>query len=132
MAQLKGKQIQGVDAFTTSQTADFTRGGASETEFPSEAAIARTFVKFSDLREERPTVRPAKADSLQAQDRQILLAGKAIVFPGNNINDEIEVFVNGLRISSDSLDSTGKILTLSQLAYDVDKNDELVVRYKTY
>lgn len=131
MARLKGKQIQGVTDFVTSQTADFTRGGASETEFPSEAAIARTFVKFSDLREERPTVRPVKADSPAAQDRQIPLAQAAVLVTGN-INDEIEVFVNGLRVSSDSLSGSGKILTLSQLAYDVDKNDELVIRYKSY
>ena len=132
MARLKGKQIQGVTDFVTTQTADFSRTGASETEFPSEAAIANTFVKFSDLREERPTVRPKNTASLQAADRQVPLAQKAIVYTGNNINDEIEVFVNGLRVSVDAIDATGKILTLSKLAYDVDKNDELVIRYKSY
>lgn len=131
MAQLKGKQILGVDAFTTSQNADFSRT-ASDTEFPSEAAIANTFVKFSDLREERPESRPVQADSLQAADRQVELAQRAVVFTGNNINDEVEVFVNGLRISSDAIDATGRILTLSQLEYDIDRTDELVVRYKSY
>lgn len=55
MARIKSKQLEG---FRNSQTADFTKLGASETEFVSEKALYNTFVKFSDFREERPIGRP--------------------------------------------------------------------------
>jgi hypothetical protein len=126
MARIKSKQLEG---FRNSQTADFTKLGASETEFVSEKALYNTFVKFSDLREERPTGRPQNAASVTAADRKMPLGGRII--QTGNAADDIEVFVNGLRIGVDSIAIDGSEITLSKLAYDIDRTDDVVFVYRS-
>lgn len=126
MARIKSKQLEG---FRNSQTADFTKLGASETEFVSEKALYNTFVKFSDLREERPTGRPTNAASLTAADRKMPLGGRII--QTGNAADDVEVFVNGLRVEVESIAADGSELTLSKLPYDIDRNDDVVFVYRS-
>lgn len=123
MARLKSKQING---FVDSQAADFTRSGASDVEFPSELAIRNNFVLASDQREEEQTGRPLTSSSPTASARQITLQNNVRTITGN-VNEDVEVFVNGLKISVDSF--SGTTVTLSQLAYDIDRDDVITIKY---
>lgn len=123
MAKLKSKQISD---FVNSQQADFSRTGASDREIPSERAISQNFVRNSDLREESPSARPTNAASPTPQDRQITTSSTIRTLTGN-VNEDVQVFVNGLKVSVDSFASN--TITLSQLAYDVDSTDEVTVKY---
>jgi len=123
MAKLKPKQING---FVDTTTADFSRSGASDVEFPSELAITQNFVRTSDFREEAISNRPTNAASPTPANRQITVSSTIRTITGN-VNEDVEVFVNGLKISVDSFSSS--TITLSQLAYDVDSNDDVTVKY---
>ena len=123
MAKLKPKQING---FVDTSTADFSRSGASDVEFPSEKAITQNFVRISDFREEATNSRPTNAASPTPSNRQITVSSTIRTITGN-VNEDVEVFVNGLKVSVDSFSSA--TVTLSQLAYDVDSNDDVVVKY---
>lgn len=123
MAKLKPKQI---DGFVNSQQVDFSRTGASDVEFPSERGIAQNFVRITDFREEAINNRPTNAASPTQADRQITTTSTIRTLTGN-VNEDVEVFVNGLKVSVDSFNSN--TITLSQLAYDVDSTDDLTVKY---
>ena len=123
MARVKSKQI---DGFVNASDADFTRTGASDIEFPSELAIRNNFVLASDQREEEITGRPLGTSSPTTAARQISLQNNVRSITGN-VNEDVEVFVNGLKISVDSF--SGTTVTLSQLAYDVDRDDVITVKY---
>lgn len=123
MAKLKAKQING---FVDSSSADFTRSGASDVEFPSELAIRNNFVLASDQREEEQTNRPLVTSSPTTAARQITLQNNVRTITGN-VNEDVEVFVNGLKISVDSF--SGSTVTLSQLAYDIERSDIITVKY---
>ena len=123
MARLKSKQING---FVDSSSADFTRTGSSDVEFPSERAIRDNFVLASDQREEEQTGRAVTSSSPTTAARQITLQNNVRTITGN-VNEDVEVFVNGLKISVDSF--SGTTVTLSQLAYDIDRTDIITVKY---
>ena len=123
MAKLKPKQI---DGFVNSQQVDFSRSGASDREIPSERGIAQNFVRITDLREEAINNRPQNAASPTPADRQITTASTIRTLTGN-VNEDVEVFVNGLKVSVDTF--TSNTITLSQLAYDIDSTDDVTVKY---
>ena len=123
MAKIKPKQI---DGFVNSQQVDFSRSGASDTEVPSERAITQNFVRISDLREEAINNRPTDAASPTPANRQITTTSTIRTLTGN-VNEDVEVFINGLKVNVDSF--TSNTITLSQLAYDVDSTDDVTVKY---
>ena len=123
MAKLKSKQING---FVNSQSADFTRSGASDVEFPSELAIRNNFVLASDQREEDLSGRAVVSSSPTSSNRQLTVGNAVRVITGN-VNEDVEVFVNGLKVSVDSF--SGTTVTLSRLAYDIDRDDSVIVKY---
>lgn len=123
MGKIKPKQING---FVNSQQVDFSRSGASDREIPSERAVSQNFVRITDLREEQINNRPTNAASPTPANRQITTTSTIRTLTGN-VNEDVEVFVNGLKVSVDSF--TSNTITLSQLAYDVDSTDDVTVKY---
>ena len=130
MAKLKPKQIEN---FEQVATADFSARTASDTSFVSEAAIARAFLQTNSRTEVKVDLAaqgftrsaPLAATSPTANDRKFDLGATPKSLAGQSY--DVEVFVNGLKVEVALINRTE--ITLNQLDYDVEIDDEVVVVY---
>jgi hypothetical protein len=123
MAKLRPKQIEGFEVTNIDAFNDGTQIVASETTFPSTAAVQNEFIPEQSLLIEKFT--GLVVNSL-TQPWSLTLS-KAVQ---NDDTSLVTVFVNGVKLMDDvTLGASANLVTMSTLDYNIEASDIIEVHY---
>jgi len=123
MAKLKPKQIEGFEVTNTSAFNDGSQIVASESTFPSTAAVQNEFIPEKSLIIQQFTGLTANSS---AQPWSITLTSSV---QGDD-SSLVTVFVNGVKLMDNAtLGASANVITMGTLLYDIEANDIIEVHY---